>query len=198
MSNVNVTSYVAVCVYNVWINEYTSSGVRNCKLILPYEFDEKGTDDIIDCLRGIRRKFCWWNWKKCFKLVEWVGKRAFSNDDIIEKLRSALDSKLRSQFVLSFGRASFVEISFDSAWRSKLSLTAVTLILDFNGLMSCLLNYCLSKWAKWCTLGSQWGNLRISFIFTIIIDEEYLFTDGSKNATSGNSSKSLRSQVARR
>ena len=54
--------------------ETLPESIRNSKLIPPREFDEKGTDNIIECLKEIRKKFVgesernalnWWNeWEK--------------------------------------------------------------------------------------------------------------------------------------
>jgi len=67
--------------------------IRYSKLIPPREFEGEGTDNIIECLKEIRKKFVgkrernalnWWN--------EWE-KGACSSNDIIERLRSTLKSK---------------------------------------------------------------------------------------------------------
>ena len=68
--------------------------IRNSKDIPPREFDEKGTDNIVECLREIRKKFVgeserdalnWWNeWDK-----EYVATMTSSKDYVAHLARNS-------------------------------------------------------------------------------------------------------------
>ena len=63
-----------LCLQGMNLLKTLPESIRNSKLIPPREFDEKGTDNIIECLKEIRKNFVgesernalnWWNeWEK--------------------------------------------------------------------------------------------------------------------------------------
>jgi len=97
-------------------------GIRNSKLIPPREFDEKGTDNIIECLKEIRKKFVgesernalnWWNeWEKEHVAI------MTSSKDYVAHLAQNFKAYHTPLAEYLFG----VAVPLNSAWRSKLSV----------------------------------------------------------------------------
>ena len=97
-------------------------GIRNSKLIPPREFDEKGTDNIIECLKEIRKKFVgesernalnWWNeWEKEHVAI------MTSSEDYVAHLAQNFKAYHTPLAEYLFG----VAVPLNSAWRSKLSV----------------------------------------------------------------------------
>jgi hypothetical protein len=106
--------------------------IRNSKDIPPREFDEKGTDNIVECLREIRKKFVgeserdalnWWNeWDK-----EHVATITSSKDYVAHLARNSKVYHTPLAEYL-FGLVN----PLHSAWRSKLSVDSTDINPGFQ------------------------------------------------------------------
>ena len=106
--------------------------IRNSKDIPPREFDEKGTDNIVECLREIRKKFVgeserdalnWWNeWDK-----EYVATMTSSKDYVAHLARNSKVYHTPLAEYL-FGLVN----PLHSAWRSKLSVDSTDINPGFQ------------------------------------------------------------------